>query len=65
MLRKHAVLILLAWTVGLFVWGFDPKVDLNGDNVAYYSLATAMNEGRGYCQVNEPGCPPDKHFPPG
>ena len=62
---RLGLLLLLAWSVGLAVWGFDPKVDLNGDNVAYVSLSRGILSGQGFCQVSDPACPPEKHFPPG
>lgn len=49
----------------LYLSVFDPKIDINGDNAAYYSLGKALAQGEGYRQISEPGAPHDNHFPPG
>ena len=42
---RLGLLLLLVWSAALAVWGFDPKVDLNGDNVAYLSLSRGILSG--------------------
>ncbi|MCL2132158.1 MAG: hypothetical protein FWH36_06895 [Lentimicrobiaceae bacterium] len=44
---------------------FDEKVNLNGDNIHYYSLGKALNEGKGFTNTMELTETPHTHFPPG
>jgi hypothetical protein len=52
-----------------FVWNysgmFDPKPDLNGDNLIYYTLALSLSRGEGYVSPIGPVPEPHTHFPPG
>ena len=44
---------------------YDKKVDLNGDNIYYYSLGRALNQGDGYSNIITLQKSPHNHFPPG
>lgn len=44
---------------------FDTKLDLNGDNAAYYILAKGLSEEKAYVMVSSLGAPPSTHWPPG
>lgn len=44
---------------------YDPKLDLNGDNVNYYLLGRSIAHGKGYTQLARADEPPAHHFPPG
>ena len=44
---------------------FDEKVDMNGDNIYYYSLGRAMADGKGFTNVIGYEESPHEHFPPG
>ena len=44
---------------------FDEKVNLNGDNIHYYSLGKALSEGKGYTNTMGFEEYPHTHFPPG
>ncbi|MDE7149049.1 MAG: hypothetical protein K2O01_01360, partial [Bacteroidales bacterium] len=58
--------ILTVLCMGLFAYTVDPKLDLNGDNVAYIRLAHALADGQGYSNVSADGVvTPASHFPPG
>lgn len=44
---------------------FDRKLDMNGDNIIYYSLGKSLYEGNGYTNVMNLNESPHTHFPPG
>ena len=44
---------------------YDKKIDLNGDNIYYYSLGKALNQGDGYSTIIYLKKSPHAHFPPG
>jgi hypothetical protein len=44
---------------------FDEKVDMNGDNIYYYSLGKALSDSKGYTNVIGFDETPHGHFPPG
>jgi hypothetical protein len=44
---------------------YDRKVDLNGDNIYYYSLGQALSQGEGYTNIINLEKTPHTHFPPG
>lgn len=44
---------------------YDKKVDLNGDNIYYYSLGQALSQGEGYTNIINLTKTPHSHFPPG
>jgi hypothetical protein len=57
--------LILIITLGLYLYTFDAKLDLNGDNVDYYLLGRAISEGEGYTTIWYPGSPPFYHRPIG
>ncbi len=44
---------------------FDEKVDMNGDNIYYYSLGKALSDGKGFSNTIGFDESPHSHFPPG
>ncbi|HOU69659.1 MAG TPA: hypothetical protein PKW49_13965 [Paludibacteraceae bacterium] len=44
---------------------YDKKLDLNGDNIYYYSLAQSLHAGKGYTDIVSFEEKPHTHFPPG
>lgn len=48
-----------------FSYIFDSKMDLNGDNCAYYMLATSIVQGHGYADITTAAYTPSNTFPPG
>lgn len=44
---------------------FDKKLDMNGDNIQYYSLGKSLHDGTGYSNVMGFEVTPHTHFPPG
>ena len=44
---------------------FDEKINLNGDNISYYSLGKALSEGKGFTNTIALNESPHSHFPPG
>jgi hypothetical protein len=57
--------LILIITLGLYLFTFDSKLDLNGDNVDYYLLGQAISQGDGYTTIWFPGAPPFSHRPIG
>lgn len=44
---------------------FDEKLDLNGDNIYYYSLGQALSQGKGFTTITSCDPAPHMHFPCG
>lgn len=44
---------------------FDKKLDMNGDNIQYYSLGQSLHNGTGYSDIMGFEVKPHTHFPPG
>ena len=65
-MKKNYWLPLLAGIVFCIVYvsAFDSKLDLNGDNAAYLSLARSLAEGEGYTSLTVNGRVPASQFPP-
>jgi hypothetical protein len=57
--------LILIITLGLYLFTFDAKLDLNGDNIDYYLLGKAISQGEGYTTIWYPGSPPFSHRPIG
>lgn len=69
-MKKSLFLIIALAFTAYFVWIFsytmDPKLDLNGDNAIYISLARNIADGGGYGSTSLDGTyTPASHFPPG
>ena len=64
-MKKNYWLPLLAGIVFCIVYvsAFDSKLDLNGDNAAYLSLARSLAEGEGYTSLTVNGRVPASQFP--
>lgn len=56
---------LIVLFVIVFSYIFNEKIDLNGDNRAYYALATSLAEGHGYSSIIDHSYAPSNVFPPG
>jgi hypothetical protein len=57
--------LILIIILSLYLFTFDAKLDLNGDNVDYYLLGKAISQGEGYTTIWYPGSPPFSHRPIG
>ena len=44
---------------------YDSKLDMNGDNIYYYSLGKAISDGKGFTDIMFFKESPHSHFPPG
>ena len=70
-LLKHKFVAIVSLVIISFVFYsnystiFDKKVDLNGDNIIYFSCGKAIAEGKGYTNVMGFTENPHTHFPPG
>ncbi len=58
------LLILIAGVAG-YVYSFDTKLSLYGDNAAYYILGKSIATGQGYKDIWRPTSPDANYFPPG
>jgi len=56
---------LLVIFIAAFIYIFNAKIDLNGDNCDYYMLATSIAKGHGYSNISSPDYSPSNVFPPG
>lgn len=67
--KNYVIAILLAIVSIVFYLNytavFDEKIDMNGDNIYYYSLAKSLHEGQGYSNTMGFETTPHNHFPPG
>ena len=70
-ITQHKIVIGILLAIVSFVFFsnyssiYDKKVDLNGDNIYYYSLGKALNQGDGYSTIIFLEKKPHSHFPPG
>ncbi len=48
-----------------YIYIYDPKIGLSGDNMDYYILGKSIASGKGYCNISHPSEMPANHFPPG
>ena len=68
---QNKIVIAILVIILSFVFGsnyssvYDKKVDLNGDNIYYYSLGKALSQGDGYSDIIHLKKTPHSHFPPG
>lgn len=58
-----AIIAIVFW--GTYAQVFDPKLDMNGDNIIYYSLGQALHQGKGFVGIMSFTESPHTHFPPG
>ncbi|MCD7973541.1 MAG: glycosyltransferase family 39 protein [Candidatus Azobacteroides sp.] len=66
MKRTYIPLILLTIIfIIVYVFTFNSKLDLNGDNTRYLRLAENISSGFGYNNISPNGVKPETHFPPG
>lgn len=67
MKKENSVFWLLL--IGIFIITFsvifNSKLDINGDNAAYWSLAEGITKGLGYVNPGDINMNPANHFPPG
>lgn len=61
---------LMILTIGITFFinysaNYDSKLDMNGDNIYYYSLGKAISEGKGFTNIMFLKETPHTHFPPG
>jgi 4-amino-4-deoxy-L-arabinose transferase-like glycosyltransferase len=57
-------IFLVAFLI-IYLYVFDSKLDLNGDNASYFILGKALADGLGYVSPVHPDMPPHSHFPIG
>ncbi|QZT35580.1 phospholipid carrier-dependent glycosyltransferase [Halosquirtibacter xylanolyticus] len=56
---------ILVCFIVVYIFLFDKKLFLGGDNAFYYILGKSINEGFGYRNIHMYGNPLANHFPPG
>ena len=49
----------------LYIYTFEPKLVLLGDNAQYYTLGKALAHGEGYINLSSVARSPNNHYPPG
>ena len=65
-LRSWSLLFVLAvFFTCIYAYTLDTKLDLNGDNATYITLAHRLAEGHGYTMTTPEGIKPASHFPVG
>ena len=70
-MKANKTIISICCAVLALIWGiiatktFNPKLDLNGDNFAYYIYASSLASGHGYSDLSTPEVRPTSAFPPG
>ena len=60
-----ALILLLLFTSVFYIYLFDKKLSLNGDNVTYYLLGQSIASGRGYSEIWTSESKPHTQYPPG
>jgi hypothetical protein len=63
--RLALIILLSIYYFSNYAYLFDKKIDLNGDNVHYYSLGKSLAQGNGYTSTIGFKNEPHTHFPPG
>lgn len=58
------LLITAAW-FAMAQYTFNQKIDLNGDNCYYYTVASSLATGHGYSDLSKLGTPATATYPPG
>lgn len=70
-MKANKLIIAICCGVLALIWGiiaaktFNPKPDLNGDNINYYIYASSLATGHGYSDLSSPDIKPTSNFPPG
>lgn len=49
----------------IYMFLFDRKADMGGDNAFYYILGNALAQGKGFVMLSSESLSPNNHFPPG
>lgn len=62
--RLYIIGLIILFAI-VFSYIFNEKIDFNGDNCAYYALATSLSEGHGYSNIIDNSYSPSNVFPPG
>ena len=57
-------LLIIVWACA-YVYIFNEKIDINGDNCRYYTFASSLASGQGYADISAPTPHPTNAFPPG
>lgn len=60
-----ALILLLLITAICYIYVFDKKLSLNGDNVTYYLLGQSIASGNGYSEIWTSENKPHTQYPPG
>lgn len=60
-----ALLLLLVFAASWYIYVFDEKLDLNGDNITYFLLGKALASGKGYTEIWTSQNLPHTQYPPG
>jgi 4-amino-4-deoxy-L-arabinose transferase-like glycosyltransferase len=66
-MKKQSIFIIviaIIFTI-VYVYAFDSKLDLNGDNANYLRLAKNLSQGLGYSNITANGVAPTNFYPPG
>ncbi len=64
-LRIYAIILILFISIIAYWYVFDEKLDLNGDNTAYYLLGKSISSGSGFTSIWNVGQAPHNHYPVG
>ncbi|MDR2499045.1 MAG: hypothetical protein LBD28_06345 [Tannerellaceae bacterium] len=59
------IAVLAIIFIAAYVYIFNQKIDINGDNCHYYMFATSIAEGHGYADMMSGEYNPSNGFPPG
>ena len=57
-------LLTIVWACA-YIYIFNEKIDINGDNCRYYTFASSLASGQGYADISAPTPHPTNAFPPG
>lgn len=55
-------LLIIVWACA-YVYIFNEKIDINGDNCRYYTFASSLASGQGYADISAPTLTPPMPFP--
>ena len=57
-------LLIIVWACA-YVYIFNEKIDINGDNCRYYTFASSLASGQGYADISAPHPSPHQCLSPG